>query len=58
MEVKMPSGYKEIIDYWKGKGPKPSAMEAYKTLMQLAENYKTNNLVVHRDVIQALFSAK
>lgn len=54
-EVKMPEGYKSIIDYWKGKGPKPSAAIAYRALMQLAENYKTKNLVVHYDVLNAMF---
>src|SRR5690606_13137593 len=43
-EVKMPPGYKEIIAYWKGEGPKLSPQAAERTLMQLAENYKTKNL--------------
>jgi hypothetical protein len=54
-EVKMPEGYKKIVEYWKGKAPKPSADEAYKALMQLTENYKTQNLLVHYDVLNALF---
>jgi len=54
-EVTMPEGYAKIVEYWKGKAPKPSADEAYKALMQLAENYKTQNLVVHYDVLHALF---
>lgn len=53
-EVKMPAGYKNIIAYWKGAAPKPSEATAYKTLLQLAENYSTKNLVVHFDVIRAL----
>lgn len=55
-EVKMPPGYKKIIEYWEGKGPKPSAEEAFKALMQLTENYKTTHLIVHEDVLKALFS--
>lgn len=54
-EVKMPSGYREIIQYWEGKGQKPSEKEAFNALMQLAENYKTKNLVVHYDMLNALF---
>jgi hypothetical protein len=54
-EVKMPEDYEKIIEYWKGKAPKPAADKAYKALMQLAENYKTQNLVVHYDVLNALF---
>ena len=54
-EVKMPASYATLIEYWKGKAPKPSAEQAYKALMQLAENYKTKNLVVHYDVLEAMF---
>ena len=57
-EVKMPEGYKAIVQYWKGKGPKPSEEDAYQALMQLARNYKTQNLVVHYDVLDALFGGK
>ncbi len=53
--VKMPIGYKEIIDYWNKKGEKPTEAVAYKTLMQLAANYKTENLVVNYEVLDALF---
>ncbi|HEY5393241.1 MAG TPA: glycosyl hydrolase family 5, partial [Hanamia sp.] len=54
-EVKMPPSYEALIEYWKGKASKPSAEQAYKALMQLAENYKTKNLVVHYDVLEAMF---
>ena len=54
-EVKMPASYSALIEFWKGKAPKPSAEQAYKALMQLAENYKTKNLVVHYDVLDAMF---
>ena len=54
-EVKMPASYAALIEYWKDKAPKPSAEQAYKALMQLAENYKTKNLVVHYDVLEAMF---
>jgi len=57
-EVKMPEGYKAIVQYWKGKVPKPSEEDAYQALMQLARNYKTQNLVVHYDVLDALFGGK
>jgi endoglucanase len=55
MNVSMPEGYQEIIAYWKGEGPKPDADEAYKTLMQLAENVKIENCTVNYDVLDALF---
>ena len=56
-EVKMPAGFQAIIQYWKGKGPKPTVQTAFQALMQLADQYKTANLVVHYDVLKALFSA-
>ena len=55
MNIAMPEGYREIIDYWKGEGPKPAADDAYKTLMQLAENVKIENCTVNYDVLDALF---
>ena len=55
MNIAMPEGYRQIIDYWKGEGPKPSADDAYKTLMQLAENTRIENCKVNYDVLNALF---
>jgi hypothetical protein len=55
MNVAMPEGFREIIDYWKGEGPQPAADDAYKTLMQLAENVKIENCTVNYDVLNALF---
>lgn len=57
-EVKMPAGFREIIRYWKGTGDKPSEADAFHALMQLAENYSTPELVVHRDVLDALFAGQ
>ena len=55
MNIAMPEGYQQIIDYWKGEGPKPAADDAYKTLMQLAENIRIENCTVNYDVLDALF---
>lgn len=55
MNITMPAGYQEIIDYWKGEGPKPDADLAFKTLIQLAENTKIENCLVNYDVLDALF---
>jgi endoglucanase len=55
MNITMPVGYQEIIDYWKGQGPKPAADDAYKALMELAENVKIENCTVNNDVLDALF---
>ncbi len=55
MNIAMPEGYQQIIDYWKGEGPKPAADDACKTLMQLAENTKIEKCRVNYDVLNALF---
>lgn len=55
LEVKVPANYQKILDFWTGKGPKPSADEAYQGLMELAENVKLENCIYHKDVIDAMF---
>jgi hypothetical protein len=55
LQVKMNEGYKRILDYWRGKGSKPSPDEAYNALMQLTEDIKAENCIWHRDVIDAMF---
>lgn len=54
-EISMTPEYQKIIDFWRGKGVKPSADEAFKALMQLTENTKTKNTFYHSDYIDALF---
>jgi len=55
LEVKTPAGYQKILNYWDKKGEKPSADEAYKGLMELANNLKLENCIYHKDVIDAMF---
>jgi endoglucanase len=55
MNVSRPDGYQEIINYWAGKGERPTAQEAMNILMQLAENMKLENCVINYGVIDALF---
>ncbi len=40
LEIKVPEGYQQLLNYWAGKGPKPSEAEAWKTLQQFLENLK------------------
>jgi len=56
MTISTPSGYQKIIDYWAGKGIKPTQEEALATFMQLAENVKFEKCSVNYGVIEALFS--
>jgi endoglucanase len=54
-QISMSPGYQQLIDYWRGKGEKPSADAAFKALMQLTENVKAENTFAHSDYIDALF---
>lgn len=54
LEVPVNAKYQQALDYWAGKGPQPSAADAYNGLMQLASDLKTGNNILHRDVIDAM----
>ncbi|NMH29661.1 cellulase family glycosylhydrolase [Flavobacterium silvaticum] len=53
--VKFTKGYQDLLDYWNGKGPKPDADVAYKSLMEVASNYRIENTKIQYDVIDAMF---
>ena len=53
--VKKNPDYEVLLQYWKNGGTKPSPDFAKKALMQLAENYKMENVTVKPDVIDAMF---
>ncbi len=55
MNIIKPDGYQKIIDYWSGKGPRPSVEEAKKVFVQLAENVKIENCKINQEVLNALF---
>ena len=54
MNVTRPQGYQKVIDYWAGRGPKPSVEEALQTFMELAENMKLENCKINYGVLNAL----
>ena len=54
LEVKVNPGYQKVRDYWNNKAEKPTIAEAYNAFMQLAENTKIKNCIVHSDVIDAM----
>ena len=56
MTISKPVGYQKIIEYWAGKGPKPTIVEAKKTFMKLAENVKFENCKINTGVLDALFA--
>ncbi|WP_333599704.1 cellulase family glycosylhydrolase [Flavobacterium sp.] len=53
--VKETEGYKKLLKYWKTGKDKPSVEEAKAILMQMAENYKLENVIIKHDVIDAMF---
>ncbi|RMD73702.1 MAG: carbohydrate-binding protein, partial [Bacteroidetes bacterium] len=55
LSVPKPAGYQQLLDYWGGSGPAPTAAEAKDALMALAENLKTEHCVFQPDVIDAMF---
>jgi hypothetical protein len=55
MTVGEPEEYALIKQYWRGKAAKPSRETALRVFRQLAENYKIEHTVFHKDYIDALF---
>ncbi|WP_449397720.1 carbohydrate-binding protein [Chryseobacterium wanjuense] len=53
--VKITPEYQKLLDYWKKGGEKPSKEFAKKALMQIADNYKFNNVEIKNDIIDAMF---
>ncbi|TWI03892.1 cellulase (glycosyl hydrolase family 5) [Luteimonas cucumeris] len=51
-------GYRKLLDYWSGKGKRPSREQAEAALMRLASHdVRFQNNVQHPDVVDALFRA-
>lgn len=55
LQVKSNPEYDQVLKYWNGNGPRPSAAAAEKGLMRLAEDLKTENNIFHADVVDAMF---
>jgi aryl-phospho-beta-D-glucosidase BglC (GH1 family) len=55
MTISKPAGYQKVVDYWAGKGPKPTVEEAKETFVQLTENVKFENCKINNEVLVALF---
>ena len=47
--------YEQLLQYWRNGGTQPTPEFAMATLMQIAENYKMQNVTVKPDVIDAMF---
>ena len=53
--VKKTPEYEVLLNYWKNGGTQPTEAFATAALMQMAENYKMQNVTVKPDVIDAMF---
>ncbi len=58
MTITRPAGYQKILDYWAGKGSRPSAGEAKSVFMELAENVKIEKCRINYRVLEALLGKK
>lgn len=47
--------YQTLLNYWQNGGTQPTQTFAFNTLMQIAENYKMQNVTLRPDVIDAMF---
>jgi hypothetical protein len=55
LEFHFPPGWSDLLAYWKGEGPRPTAAAAYAVLMQLAMGASVTHNTYHKDVIDAMF---
>ena len=46
--------YTALIDYWRGKAPKPTAEAAFDAVMTFSQNHRIENCIIQRDVIDAM----
>ena len=49
------AGYEQLLQYWKNGGTQPTQTAAKAALMQLAENFKMQNVTIKPDVKDAMF---
>jgi endoglucanase len=54
LEIKLPKDYDKLLDYWSGKGSKPTESEAWSILQELLKNIKIVHNVYHPDVVDAM----
>jgi endoglucanase len=48
------SDYQALVDYWRGKGSKPTVEAAFKAVLTFSENHKFENCSIQHDVIDAM----
>lgn len=55
LEVPMTPEFQQIVNYFAGKGPRPSQVETEKGLERLVQSVRLENNIYHKEVIDALF---
>ena len=55
LEVRVESSWQRLVDYWTGKGPRPTAQEAEQALQELLRDIRLENNIYHKEVTDALF---
>jgi endoglucanase len=55
LEIPLTPAYQKLLDYWNGKGARPSEKEADNALQELLTNSRLENNIYHKDVTDALF---
>lgn len=53
-EIAQNKDYTQLINYWKGTAPQPTAEQVYNGLMQLAADTRTASTTYHKDVVDAM----
>ncbi|MEO7265413.1 MAG: cellulase family glycosylhydrolase, partial [Ferruginibacter sp.] len=54
VQVKLDDNIKSVFAYWENKADRPSANDAFNSLMQLAANTNIKNNIIRRDVTDAM----
>ncbi|MCU7549815.1 cellulase family glycosylhydrolase [Chitinophagaceae bacterium LB-8] len=54
LEISSNANYQLVLNYWSDHGQKPGETEAYKGLLELANNARLENTIYHKDVVDAL----
>lgn len=55
LEIRVEPSWQRLVDYWTGKGPRPTEQEAEQALQELLRNIRLENNIYHKEVTDALF---
>ncbi|MFN8205903.1 MAG: cellulase family glycosylhydrolase [Bacteroidales bacterium] len=55
LTINKPAGYQQLLNYWNGRGEKPSPEQAWTWLQELTQSLHLKGNIIHYDVIDAMF---